>query len=95
MLKKDFKTILSEIINELEVTKTFSRNSLLDSCINAKLRNTITTFNDELDLTTEYLLRRASEKVLKTITKVQKQKDKQELNKYLEEHKTKKVKNND
>lgn len=95
MLKKDFKTILSEIINDLEVTKTFSRTSLLDTCINAKLRNTITTFNDELDLTTEYLLRRASEKVLKTITKVQKQKDKQELNKYLEEHKTKKVKDND
>ena len=86
-MEKTFETNLSKIINELETAKSFSKESLYEDCIRQKLKNTITTYNKEIDLTTEYLLQRAGEKVLKSLSKIQKQKDKEVLNQYLNNNK--------
>lgn len=86
-MENTFQNNLSKIINELETSKSFSREYLYEDCIKQKLKNTITTYDKEVDLTTEYLLQRASEKVLKSLSKIQKQKDKEVLNQYLNNNK--------
>ena len=78
-----FKEILESIQKDLAISKSFSREALYEECIQTKLVNIVKAYNRDADLNTNYLLRRASEKVLKSLTKIQKSKDKEILNKYL------------
>lgn len=70
---------LHQIQNELAEFKDISREELYSQCIDNKLTETVLKYNVDLDLNSKYLLTRASMKVLKGITKVQKAADKQIL----------------
>jgi len=70
---------LLQIQKELNAFKDISRDELYSKCIDDKLTETVLKYNTELDLNSKYLLTRASMKVLKGITKVQKAADKQIL----------------
>lgn len=70
---------LRQIQQELAEFKDIPREELYSQCIDDKLTETVLKYNADLDLNSKYLLTRASMKVLKGITKVQKAADKQIL----------------
>lgn len=84
---KSLKENLIDISNELNKYKNISRNSLFTTCINNKLKNTLRQYNLEIELTSKYLIEQNTVRVMKTITKVQKQNDLEALEEAIEKSK--------
>lgn len=67
---------IKHIKYDLSKYKDMSRPELLSFCINDKLQGTLTKYNEEIKLNSDYLLTRSSFRVLKALTKLQKKADK-------------------
>ena len=81
---------LEEIISEMQVHKGFSRDKFFEDCIKKKLNNIVDLYNLDLDYNTNFLATRDSERVLRTITKQQKLKDRELLKSYMNQKRKKK-----
>ena len=68
---------------ELELAETISRDDILTSAINKRLHSVLLRYNEEIDATSDYLLRKASAKVLKEITRINKHDDLSVIKQYL------------
>ena len=84
---KSLKENLTDISNELDKYKNISRSSLFTTCINNKLKNTLRQYNLEIELTSKYLIEQNTVRVMKTITKVQKENDLEALEQAIEKSK--------
>ena len=73
------KEILDEIEQELNRYKDVSRTELFNQCIDERLKAVLLQYNEEADVTSNYLIRRGSARVLKALTRMQKQDDKDVL----------------
>ena len=83
-----FSDNLKLIKEELTVNKGFSREEFFENCINTKLNNVVHCYNELIDDSSEFLLTRNLEQVLKEITKIQKVKDREVLKGYLKNKKS-------
>lgn len=86
---------LESIREELKVNRLFSRDDLFEECITKKLNDVVRRYNKELDEGSEYLLAKDPESVLKSITRMQKIKDREILSGYLNSYPISKEDNED
>ena len=73
-----------KIKEDLDKYKDLSRSEFYTKCINEKLKSALHTYQIDLQESEEYLIRRRSTDVLKAITKIQKEQDKEDLEKIIE-----------
>ena len=76
--------IIKSINDDLDKYKDLTHEQIFTTCIETKLRNTLLNYNYDIDLNSKFLLTRQAEKVLKAITKIQKEQDKEDLEKIIE-----------
>lgn len=76
---------LKEIISDIDRYKDISRIDLINSCINKKLNLTLEEYQSDIDNTSEYLLKQNGTRVIKAITKIQKNNDKAVIESKLKE----------
>lgn len=79
--------LLNSIELELNKYKDMDRNTLFNYCIDRRLQATLLNYNEELEDTTGFLLRKAGWRVLKALTRIQKNDDKDEIKKHLKKEK--------
>lgn len=77
--------ILKDIEVELSTYKDLSKVEIFNVCINKRLADTLAKYNEQIDFTSEYLLRQSSVRVLKALTKIKKVDDKDIINQYMED----------
>lgn len=77
--------ILKIIESELNKYNYLTRVELFNLCINNRLAATLKKYNQDIDTTSEYLLRQSSVRVLKALTKIKKVDDKDVINQYMED----------
>ena len=70
------KDRIIEISDDLDRYKDITRARLFTRCVDNKLKNTLQNYISDLDLTSDELMRKASFRVMKAITKIQKNDDK-------------------
>ncbi len=70
---------ISHIQRELKKYENLTPSELLSFCIDSKLQATLKRYSDEVRWNTDYLLTRSSFKILKALTKIQKNADKEVL----------------
>lgn len=75
MLKNNLETIEKD----LNACSNMKRQDLFKSCVNEKLKTTLDNYLHIIEVNSDYLLTRNSMKVLKALTKQQKQEDKKAL----------------
>ena len=73
-----------EIKKELNLYKDYARDEFFTYCINEKLKSTLRKYEIELNNSEAYLINRRCNDVLKTITKIQKEQDKKDLDELVE-----------
>lgn len=73
------ENILDVISQELDRYKDISRVELFNQCIDSRLKAVLLRYNEATEATSNYLIRRGSARVLKTLTRMQKQEDKDVL----------------
>lgn len=74
------KENLDELRNEMDKWLAYSRIEAYNVCINKRLAATLKNYSAKIDEASEYLLRQESFRVLKALTKIQKNKDKEVIN---------------
>lgn len=84
MISLDLNT-LRTIEVELSTYKDLSKVEIFNTCINNRLAATLLKYNEQIDSTSEYLLRQSSVRVLKALTKIKKVDDKDIINQYMED----------
>lgn len=77
MLDKKLNDNLEAIKEEIYRYKEGSRVDFFNDCINRKLKATLIRYNEETDQLSSFLMEKASMRVLKAITKINKQADKE------------------
>ena len=70
---------INHIKSELKKYDDMTPSELLSYCIDDKLQTTLKRYSDEIRWNTDYLLTRSSFKILKALTKIQKNADKEVL----------------
>lgn len=66
---------LKRISEELSKYANLDHVELFHKCITYKLAVTLQNYNEEIDLNSDYLLRRSTARVLKALTTIQKRND--------------------
>lgn len=84
MISLDHNT-LKTIEVELNTYKDLSKVEIFNTYINNRLAATLLKYNEQIDSTSEYLLRQSSVRVLKALTKIKKVDDKDIINQYMED----------
>lgn len=84
MISLDRK-LLSNIEDELSQYKDLTKVEIFNVCINNRLAATLVKYNEQIDSSSEYLLRQSSVRVLKALTKIKKNDDKDIINQYMED----------
>ena len=79
-----FKNKLKVLIAELEEAEKVDRNAMFTEALNRRLHDVLLRYNEEIDYTSSYLLKKASAKVLKEITNMAKIDDKKIIEQYME-----------
>lgn len=79
------RNILSSIEKDLHAYDNLSKVEIFNVCINNRLASTLRKYNEDIDSTSEYLLKQSSIRVLKALTKIKKVSDKDIINDYMEE----------
>lgn len=77
--------ILKQIEVELSTYKDLTKFEIFNACINKRLADALVNYNEQIDYTSEYLLRQSSVRVLKALTKMKKVDDKDIINSYMED----------
>ena len=67
---------VEEINNLLDTYANISREDLFEDCIHKKLQTVLKEYCKELDWTSKYLVKQESMRVLKTLTRLQREEDK-------------------
>jgi hypothetical protein len=75
---------LKIIESELNAYKDLSKVEIFNTFINKRLAATLIKYNEQIDATSEYLLRQSSVRVLKALTKIKKVDDKDIIQQYRE-----------
>ena len=70
------KDRIIEVADDLNRYKGVTRSHLFTKCVDEKLKNTLQIYINDLDLTSDDLMRKASVRVMKALTKIQKNDDK-------------------
>lgn len=84
MISLDLNT-LQLIEKELNTYRDLTKVEIFNVCINNRLVSTLRKYNEEIDTTSEYLLRQSSVRVLKALTKIKKVNDKDIISEYLQD----------
>ena len=84
---KDLILLLDSIELALNKYKDMDRDTLFNYCIDRRLQATLLNYNEELEGNTSYLLRKCGWRVLKTLTRMQKDDDKEAIKKHLKKEK--------
>lgn len=84
MISLDRK-LLSNIEGELSQYKDLTKVEIFNICINNRLAATLVKYNEQIDSSSDYLLRQSSVRVLKALTKIKKNDDKDIINQYMED----------
>lgn len=79
------RNILNSIEKDLHTYDSLSKVEIFNVCINNRLASTLRKYNEDIDSTSEYLLKQSSVRVLKALTKIKKVSDKDIINDYMEE----------
>lgn len=84
MISLDRNT-LSSIEEDLHTYENLTKVEIFNVCINNRLASTLRKYHEDIDSTSEYLLKQSSVRVLKALTKIKKVSDKDIINDYMEE----------
>ena len=76
---------IKHIKQDISKYENINRADLLTKCIDDKLRATLKKYNLDMELNSDYLLKREGTRVLKALTKLQKKDDKEALLASIEE----------
>ena len=80
---KDFEQKLGILQQELSNAEKINRDDILTEAINVRLHKLVLRYHEEVDMTSEYLLKKASAKVLKELTRINKLDDREVIEQYL------------
>ena len=76
---------LIEIESELNQYYKIPRVEIFNICINKRLAATLRKYNAEIDATSEFLIKQESVRVLKALTKIKKNEDREVIKQNMEE----------
>ncbi len=79
------KDNINSIYLDMDKYSTYSHSELFTFFVQDKLQGTLLKYQMDIDKIEDYLLRREASAVLKRITQIQRDSDKQELNKIINE----------
>ena len=77
--ESNFKNNVLSIIEDFKKYYKISKDTIYTECIEKKLNLTVLKYNKELALNSRYIERRSDKKVLKALTKLQKNQDREVL----------------
>lgn len=77
--QNNFKNNVLSIIENFKKYYKLSKDTIYTNCIDKKLNLTVLKYNNELALNSRYIEGRSDKKVLKALTKLQKNQDKEAL----------------
>lgn len=78
------KDRIIEVAADLDRYKDIPRDRLFTQCIDEKLKHTLKTYISDLDLTSDELMKKAGFRVMKALTKIQKNDDKNAIKEQIE-----------